>query len=435
MGHKQAIRACIQAMDGQFLDDQFLDDQFLAVLRHALNHLYDHEQLRASALIGLLELEGQQQAPLRLQQLLLEAIEALRPATSEPAGSMKRRIHQVLQLRYAQQFAQKEVAVQLGLSVRQFRRLQQVAVESLALHLTERHALAERLASLPAAHPTDAGTPAAAALPESLHWILSLSRTENTVLDRALPEVLRLVQPLAERNQKRLVWGSEDCAEGCTVAVHPLVFRQAMLHLLNAAILHTGGSEVRVSVAGERLHVNVAVQAGCALAGAGGDPPGLGAEEQIVQQMLGAFDASLCVAPCGSGWQAVLRCDRVQEQPVLVIDDHPDTVDLLKRCVEGTRYRVVATHEPQAALDLAQKEEPFIVLLDVMMPGVDGWEVLTRLKQHEATAALPVWVCTVLDQSELALSLGADGFLRKPFTREALLAVLDAQAAQEPAGS
>jgi CheY-like chemotaxis protein len=311
-----------------------------------------------------------------------------------------------------------------------------VAVESLALHLVEQDGLADRLGGLRAANLSSTGAPAAAPLPESLQWIFSLPRTEQTVLERALPEVLRLVQPLAERHQKRLVCAGDG---NCTIGIHPLVFRQAMLHLLNAAILHCAGSEVQVSVACEPLHVRIAVQAGCAAfpakAGAAGwdTPKELDTEEQIVQQMLAAYGASLHLAGGGDGWLAVLRCDRVQEQPVLVIDDHPDTVELLKRYVEGTRYRIVATDEPQRALELAQEEYPFIVLLDVMMPGVDGWEVLTRLKGHEATAALPVWVCTVLDQSELALSLGADGFLRKPVTREALLAVLDAQAAREPA--
>jgi CheY-like chemotaxis protein len=115
----------------------------------------------------------------------------------------------------------------------------------------------------------------------------------------------------------------------------------------------------------------------------------------------------------------------VQPQPLLIVDDHAETTDLLARYVEGTPYRVVACHDPRRALEVALAQRPLLVLLDVMMPEVDGWEVLMRLKQHEATAGLPVYVCTVLDQSELALSLGADGFLRKPITRQALLGVLE----------
>jgi CheY-like chemotaxis protein len=406
-----------------------IDETFPDVVRYALNHLYDPEQLRTSLLIQLLALDGQHQPAGKLQQLLLDAIQALRPPSTEPAGSAKRRIHQVLQLRYEQQFAQKEVATQLGLSVRQFRRLQQVALESLAAYLADTYALEDRFKLLPAMSASGAAEPPVAELPESLQWMRALSPTEFTDLDRAIADVLRLVQPLAEGNHKRLVWCGD---ERCVAALHPLVFRQALLHLLNTAILHTGGNTVVLEVACERLQVSTRVLGGrpCAVSG---NPAGANDEEGMVREMLQACRATVSLGDHGDGWGAELRCKRVQEQPVLVVDDHPETVELLQRCLEGTRYRMLATQEPQRALDLALEEQPFVILLDVMMPDVDGWEVLTRLKQHEATAAIPVWVCTVLDQSELALSLGADGFVRKPVTREALLALLDAQAVREPA--
>lgn len=424
MGHKWAMTVNSQSIDAAFLD----------ILRHALNHLYDPDQLRTSPLVHLLALDSQPQAATRLQQLLLAAIQALRPPMGEPAGSVKRRIYQVLQLRYEQQFSQKEVADQLGLSVRQFRRLQQAALETLAFHLVQAYGLADRLADLPAAPAVHTVAVSPDELPESLLWLQSLSATETTRLSQALPEVLRLVQPLADRNQKRLAWQPWAPGEAtCSAAIHPQVFRQALLHLLNAAIVHARGSEVSVTVDCRSLDVSITVAAGGAAGQSSDLDFVLGNEQEMVQQMLHAVGADLVLRTSSSGWQAQLCCDRVQEQPVLVVDDHPDTVDLLRRCVEGTRYRIVATHEPQRALAMAQQEQPFVVLLDVMMPGVDGWEVLTRLKQDEVTAHIPVWVCTVLDQSELAISLGADGFLRKPVTREALLQVLDAQAVQEPA--
>jgi CheY-like chemotaxis protein len=70
-----------------------------------------------------------------------------------------------------------------------------------------------------------------------------------------------------------------------------------------------------------------------------------------------------------------------------------------------------------------------VIILDVMMPDIDGWEILGRLRSHPSTSAIPVVVCTILAQEELALSLGASGFLLKPITRQALLEELDRQAA------
>jgi len=68
-------------------------------------------------------------------------------------------------------------------------------------------------------------------------------------------------------------------------------------------------------------------------------------------------------------------------------------------------------------------------VLDVMMPGIDGWEVLTRLRAHPTMANTALIVCTVLPQEELALAMGADGFLQKPVTREAFLAMLERHSA------
>jgi CheY-like chemotaxis protein len=239
------------------------------------------------------------------------------------------------------------------------------------------------------------------------------------------------VQPLADRHHKRLV---RQAGAACVAAIHPLIFRQAMLHLLNSAILHTRGDEVAVAVDCEGRHVRICIRSGGAAGGAAG---GAGAEtdgeEALVREMLRVWRCTLHTGGHDDCWEAELRCGRLREQVVLVIDDHAETAALLMRSLEGTRYRVIATQEPQRGLDLAVERQPCLILLDVMMPAMDGWEVLTRLKQHESTASIPVVVCTVLDQSELALSLGADAFVRKPITREALLALLDAQGVREPA--
>jgi CheY-like chemotaxis protein len=414
MGHKKDMLAATQAVDAPFLDG----------LRQALNHLYDLDQLRSSPLMSLFAIEGHFSAGTKLQHILLDAIQAMRPPAAEPASSMRRRIHQVLQLRYEQQFEQKEVAVQLGLSVRQYRRLQHTAVEALAFYLLDRYDLAAHVAALPPVPPTVTND-TAAELPDSLQWIMSLPSSEPTALAFALPELVRLVEPLATRNHKDITVQGEYAS--AMAAVHPLVFRQALLHVLNNAILHRSGRTVEVTAVVNRRQVLVTAQATGSVALVREADAGEQPQDRIVQQMLQACRASLFVREDAEIWQATLAFECAEEPLLLVVDDHLETTDLLQRYLEGTRYRIAVCHNPAQALATAQENQPLLVLLDVMMPGVDGWEVLTRLKQHEATALIPVWVCTVLDQSELAFSLGADGFLRKPVTRQLLLAALDAQ--------
>jgi CheY-like chemotaxis protein len=78
---------------------------------------------------------------------------------------------------------------------------------------------------------------------------------------------------------------------------------------------------------------------------------------------------------------------------------------------------------------LAEELFPKVIVLDVMMPQIDGWELLASLRQHPNTSHIPVVVCTILPQEDMALSLGASGFVRKPVTRHIFLAALDRQVA------
>ncbi len=99
-------------------------EQFVEQLRFALNHLYDLDNLKKSVLIQILKIADRFDAPLVLQKILLESIHACQPSKSEPVCSMRYRIFQILTLRYEQQFHQKEIANQMGVSERQYRRLQ-----------------------------------------------------------------------------------------------------------------------------------------------------------------------------------------------------------------------------------------------------------------------------------------------------------------------
>ena len=130
---------------------------------------------------------------------------------------------------------------------------------------------------------------------------------------------------------------------------------------------------------------------------------------------------------CPSPNLVCLSLPAAPQVPVLVIDDNADTLQLLERYLAGSCDRFSAVHDPQQALPAAEVERPAIIVLDVMLPGLDGWELLGRLREHPGLQGVPILVCTILPQEQLALGLGAAGFLRKPVSREAFLAALDAQ--------
>lgn len=108
-----------------------------------------------------------------------------------------------------------------------------------------------------------------------------------------------------------------------------------------------------------------------------------------------------------------------------MVDDNHDLLELFQRYTAGTRYHLVGTSDPAQVIPLIERYAPRAILLDVMMPTIDGWQLLGQLRQHLATQSLPVVICTIVAQEELAFALGASDFLHKPVSRAGLLQVLD----------
>jgi CheY-like chemotaxis protein/anti-sigma regulatory factor (Ser/Thr protein kinase) len=113
------------------------------------------------------------------------------------------------------------------------------------------------------------------------------------------------------------------------------------------------------------------------------------------------------------------------EPVVLVIDDDPYALDLLGRTLQGADVRVVTAGDGQEALHLARTLRPAAITLDVLMPGMDGWEVLGELKADPATRDIPVIMVTMTDDRNLGYALGATEFLTKPVRRDQLVELLD----------
>lgn len=110
---------------------------------------------------------------------------------------------------------------------------------------------------------------------------------------------------------------------------------------------------------------------------------------------------------------------------ILAVDDEPDVLLIVKTGLEMEGYKVVTASDGEQALASAREEKPDLILLDVMMPKMDGFEVLAKLKEDEATATIPVIMLTGLsDRTKMqkALVSGIQWYVVKPFDFDDLMA-------------
>jgi signal transduction histidine kinase/CheY-like chemotaxis protein len=125
--------------------------------------------------------------------------------------------------------------------------------------------------------------------------------------------------------------------------------------------------------------------------------------------------------------------DQLQRGSVLIIDDDPESLELTERMLRKEGWETLVARNASEALDLAGSALPSLILLDVLMPDMDGWELLRALKSDPSVAACPVVMLSVVDDLERGVALGAADHLTKPLDRERLMSVLNRIAAQNPA--
>lgn len=116
--------------------------------------------------------------------------------------------------------------------------------------------------------------------------------------------------------------------------------------------------------------------------------------------------------------------EAAQKPLVLIIEDDPDMADLLAQTVVKAGFRTIHAEAGKPGLQIARETEVAAILLDVMMPGMDGWKVLQALKSDRSTSQIPVIVCSIVDNRPLGYRLGASHYFVKPVEPRKLTAAL-----------
>lgn len=396
---------------------------FYERLREALYALYDPVVISDSPLNRWLHLDLDR-APLGLRQTLIDAIVALKPTESDPRYSKSWRIYNVLHQRFVGQWSQRKVALNLALSERQLQREEKVAIKALMNMLWAAYHVDNPLQTVDTALSEDAAIDLevqsldlseAEAL--ALRSAASLVETDIAII---LDGVLTTLKAALERSKVQVE--SYIDAGAYRMLTYDELLRQAVLNVLFQLLGYDHGGKIVVSA--ERLTGEVLLHMQVNSLTEALDTERFTTALALVRVLDGELLVDSESADDGNVQRLTIRLPDITKIPVLFVDDNADTLRLYQHYLAHSSYQFIGCDAPLRSLHMAQDNAVGCIVLDVLMPELDGWRALEILRHDPITESIPIIVTSILPQAELALALGAIEFMRKPIPQAALLAAL-----------
>jgi len=412
------------------------DSAFIRLTRSALMHLYDPAYLQNHPLVSMFDLGMNLDQVTRAQgmrRVLLECIEALRPEARGHDRAEAARAYAILTYRYVDGLSMQEIAERLALSWRQAYREHGKGVKAVASLLWDRMQDARRKVREGSedSHPKPpitqdtAGDRLEVIQAEVARLHQAVHTEESLHLRDILEGVFDLLAPLTRQTGVQMEMSS--LGTWPSIVADRVMLRQTLLNLLSHA-LHIVRGDLTITASCGRNCLLIDV---CEIPGmikthpvspfsSKPDEVGLAVAQALVEAQGGYLE----VYDSEGKWRARVSLPTSGRATILVIDDNADIVALFQRYLGGHEVSVVGATDGEEALRLAVELQPQAITLDVMMPNQDGWEILHRLKSSLDTQHIPVIVCSVLDEPQLALAMDASDTITKPVSQVGLLAVL-----------
>jgi CheY-like chemotaxis protein len=395
-----------------------LDQQLRSVLRNIHDYVFLQNHPLATLLIPLESHEGPTRAQ-KLRRMLLEAIERLAPAQDAPLHGHQWRGYHILTSRYVEGQSGEEVRRELALSERQYYREHQAALQALTDQMWER--LCEQMA------PT-APEPGASRADETLTSLDSELRhlaesPEPVDLAALIGGVRQAVLPLATHHGVSLACHLPSALP--PIISHRTVLRQVYIQVMSSLLVLDGvrAVELTTHVARRRVWTRIAVtaheRARLPLDQLGDS---LRQARHLVAQLRGEWDAG---SERPGTYVVQLGLPTGEPRLLLAVEDNPGAVELMRRYLTQHPFRVVHARSGREALALAHEQLPDVITLDIMLPEQDGWEILQELKHDPELASIPVILASVLAEPALTTAYSLAGYLKKPFSQDELLTLLD----------
>lgn len=374
-----------------------LPDDFIEKVKEALEKLYDFQALQENMLTRQFESQKADPATTGTHQLrsqLIDAIESLNPGQNVASHSGTVRIYNLIYMHYVGRLTIQQVAYEIGVSLRQAYRDLRRGQELVSAVLWHRlHA--------------ETSTPR-----DDISVNAELTRLEDnttvTILQELLDTAIRPVQILADKYS--IAIHVEAPHNPIALTTNPTIAQQVLTHILSQIIQQVRPSSLEIQLLDDSEFIRIQYEA---------DADSHLQIEPIIRQMIEQVHWELQY-DANDKIQMICIKSSKRRALLLVIDDNEGLIHLLQRYLTDDAYNVMSAPNTDEGLQIVPQLQPDAILLDVMMPGIDGWEVLQRLRTRPETASIPVIICSVINDPELAFALGASQYVPKPVTREAL---------------
>ena len=409
--------------------------EFEKEFQEALCHLYDPDYQPREALCAATGCDLGDGMP-AVRTAILRAIESLEPPSDTPPTALTRQVYGLLHNRFVLRLTQEETAYRLNVSRRTVNRLQHKAAHALAEALW-RHSqtLGQVARGLPQG---DDELPTEETLADTSisDWRSQMQRELDSLEAKApnapcdvgevISSVLGFIDPLAPKLGIRVEVKSVQ--PGLVAAIHPVLLHQVLISALKRFAPFVSNGQVAVYARLEDGNAKIT------LTGATAVTDGL-SERNFTSGIPTSKDVS--IETCVDGSQAFvwISVPSMGKVTVLVVDDNEDMARFYRDCTIGTRYHIVHVAQGGDLFEAVDATVPDIVVLDVMLPDIDGWRLLMRIHEDPATRSIPVIICSVVQEEDLALSLGAARYLPKPVRPREFIQALDQVLPQAPAGA
>jgi CheY-like chemotaxis protein len=388
-------------------------DVFTQWLRNALDNLYDTRAIQKNPLIEGFALGNMTrlQKSQNLRKILLQCIQSI-SGSQLPNSSPDWLAYRILEMRYLDSLSVDEVVSELSISKSQFFRDQARAINLLTDIVWDRYQTVKQ---------TVGDQPVGQE--HNLAWVeadrlSSQSGREIVDLDQLVEELESTIKMLGQEGGLTCILKLEGNV--LLPSSDRVMLRQAILISCGFAVswFPSGTLNIETFRKDKLMGLTLVIQ---------GEPLDLPAPNDnsvnIAQELLSRQGGVLTFSQQPGMGRITLEWS-TSKPTVLVVDDDSDIVALFRRYLVGFPWNVIGAANGVEARKQIETIRPAVIMLDVMMPQEDGWELLAALKRVPETKDIPVIVCSVLMSPKLATNLGAAACLPKPVSQHALIEAL-----------